>query len=109
MRAPVIEEAEHSLLGIEINMGMSPRNGWVRSVPVVSECHVIFSCQPPIRVDNFRKTAQEFRVLISLRNSSAPRFRFRSFSFPVADIDTICIRDVVELPLPIPPSAHATL
>jgi hypothetical protein len=58
MGAPIIEEAEHSPLGIELNVGMSPRNGWVGSVPVVSECHVIFSCEPPIRVDNFRKTTQ---------------------------------------------------
>ena len=31
MGAPIIEEAEHSLLGIELNVGMSPRNGWVGS------------------------------------------------------------------------------
>jgi hypothetical protein len=58
MGAPIIEEAGHSPHGIEVNVGMSPRNGWVGSVPVVSECHVIFSCEPPIRVDNFRKTTQ---------------------------------------------------
>ena len=64
MGTPIIEEAEHGLLGIELNMGMSPRNGWVGSLPVVSECHVIFSCEPPIRVDNFRKTAQVNALLL---------------------------------------------
>jgi hypothetical protein len=64
MGAPIIEEAEHSPLGIELNVGMSPRNGWVGSVPVVSECHVIFSCEPPIRVDNFRKTSQVNALLL---------------------------------------------
>jgi hypothetical protein len=64
MGAPIIEEAEHTLLGIELNMGMSPRNGWVGSLPVVSECHVIFSCEPPIRVDNFHKAAQVNALLL---------------------------------------------
>jgi hypothetical protein len=64
MGAPIIEEAKHGLLGIELNVGMSPRNGWIGSVPVVSECHVIFSCEPPIRVDNFRKTPQVNALLL---------------------------------------------
>jgi hypothetical protein len=42
MGAPIIEEAGHSPLGIEVNVGMSPRNGWVGSVPVVSECATSF-------------------------------------------------------------------
>src|SRR5580692_3974315 len=64
MGAPIIEKAEHSLLGIELNVGMSPRNGRVRSLPVVSECHVICSREPPIRIDNFRKTAQVNALLL---------------------------------------------
>src|ERR1700722_7909711 len=64
MGAPIIKKAEHSLFGIELNVGMSPRNGWVGSLPVVSECHVIFSREPPIRVDNFRKTAQMNALLL---------------------------------------------
>ena len=67
MGTPIIEEAEHGLLGIELNMGMSPRNGWVGSLPVVSECHVIFSCEPPIRVDNFRKTSQLNALLLQAK------------------------------------------
>jgi hypothetical protein len=64
MGAPIIEEAEHNPLGIELKVGMSPRNGWVGSVPVVPECHVIFSCQPAIRVDNFHKTSQVNALLL---------------------------------------------
>src|SRR5271168_3317728 len=64
MGAPIIEEAEHTPLGIEVNVGMSPRNGWVGILPVVSECHVILSCEPPIRVDNFHKTAQVNALLL---------------------------------------------
>ena len=64
MGAPVIEEAEHSLLGIELNVGMSPRNGRIGSVPIVSECYVIFSCEPPVRVDNFRQTSQMNALLL---------------------------------------------
>ncbi len=67
MGAPIIEEAEYSLLGIELNVGMSPRNGWVGSVRVVSECHVIFSCEPPIRVDHFHKTSQVNALLLQAK------------------------------------------
>ena len=64
MGTPVIEEAEHSLLWIELNVRMSPRNRWVGSLPVVSKCHVILSCKPPICVDNFRKTSQMNTLLL---------------------------------------------
>ena len=62
--ASIIEEAEHTLFWIVLNVGMGPRNGWVGSVPVVSECHVIFSCEPSIRVDNFPKTSQVYALLL---------------------------------------------
>src|ERR1700733_933770 len=67
MGAAIIEEAEHSLLGIALNVGVSPRNGWVGRMPVVTECQVIFSCEPPLRVDHFGKTSQVNALLLQAK------------------------------------------
>lgn len=58
MCASIIEQAEHSLLGIEFDVGMRPRNRWVGSGRVVSKCHVILPCKPLLRVGDFGEPSQ---------------------------------------------------
>jgi hypothetical protein len=64
MGASIIEETKHRLLRVELNVGMSPRNGWVGSLRVVSECNVILSGEPPIRVNNLDQTSQVYALLL---------------------------------------------
>src|ERR1700722_13254709 len=64
MGASIIEEPEHCLLGIELKVGMSPRDGWVWRLRIVAECNVISSCEPPIRIDDFHQTSQVNALLL---------------------------------------------
>ena len=71
MSASIIEQAEHTFLGIEFYVGMSSRHRWVRSRRVVSERHVIFSCKPPGRVDHFHETSQVNALLLQAKAVAA--------------------------------------
>ncbi len=64
MGTSIIEEAKHTLFGIKLKVGMSPRNRRVRRLRIVAKGHVIFSREPPIRIDNFHQASQVYPFLL---------------------------------------------
>ena len=64
MGASIVVETEQTLLEIKLNVGMRARNGWVRRVRVFPECHVIFSRESSLGVDNLLKATQVDALLL---------------------------------------------
>ena len=56
--AAVVEETVHGPLGVKLEMGVSPGDGWIGSGPIVTEGDVVLASEPLIGVNNLAEPAK---------------------------------------------------